>query len=152
MAADYGGSYTDVGARIPHKDIGASTEPSLATVDAWIESAEAKINNVLAFAGLTVPIATVQHMEELKALSIDYAEGRTRRAYAAAGGDGANDDGKDLIEAFEAALTAMKENPASTLAYFSGGSVAAGDSRVRGTTAGNSNDPLFSMRENWRQF
>lgn len=92
-------SYSDVAARLPYRTIGASSKPTSTQVEQWITEAEAMLTGALARAGISYPV-TGGGAEIMKSWAADFAEGRTRQAYAAAGGDGGNDDGKDLIEAF----------------------------------------------------
>ena len=131
MSADYGATYLDVQARIPYRTIDASSPPTQSQVGAWVEEAEARINNALRAGGMAAPVANAEGAEQLKALSIDYGEGRTRIAYASAGGDGGNDDGKDLIEQFGNVIDNILEHPARWSAMLQGGDASDATRRLR---------------------
>jgi hypothetical protein len=151
---DYGGTFAEASARIPgSRDLTADTKPTSADATDWILEAEAKINNVLRFIGVgVVPLTSADLVAELKAWSLDYAEGRVRRAYAAAGGAPGFDDGNDLLEAFNAWIAAIRSDPQDALLYFSGGSLGSDDAAVRSTSTANVNAPTFEMSRGGSQF
>lgn len=107
--------FTDLGlvqARNPYRAITASSAPSIGAVQTWIDGADAMVRGTLARAGITVPAMGSTGALILGELIADYAEGKVRMAYAAAGGDGRNDDGKDLIEGFQKTLREILADPA----------------------------------------
>jgi hypothetical protein len=152
--SDYGGTYTDVSVRIPAaRELTSTSQPSSSDATAWIAEAEAKINNAMRFIGLAaVPLTATDLAAELKAWSLDYAEGRVRRAYAAAGGATGFDDGNDLIEAFYTWLNEIRSDPTKWLLYFSGGSSSSDNAAVRSTNTSNVNAPIFDMSRGGSQF
>ena len=109
---------TDVQARIPYRTIGASSKPTATQVELYITFAEEALSGALLAGGCTLPTSS----DILGGWITDYAEGVTRQAYASAGGDGGNDDGKDLIEGFKALLEAIRLEPAYFCAMINGGS------------------------------
>jgi hypothetical protein len=128
--SDYGATYSDVQPRVPTFAISESSEPSTTQVNAWIDEAEAKINNALKAGGITTPVANGEGVEALKALTIDYAEARVRRAAVPAGTAEAG-EGVAMLEAFEAVLKDMRLDPQGWSAMLGGGSAAADTQRLR---------------------
>lgn len=111
------GTYVTVShlsARIPYRTISGATSPSTTQVDYWIEESEAILHGALAAAGYSGPFDGTDQINILRSWCLDYVEGRFRMAYAAAGGDGRNDDGKDLIKRFEDRLDWIRANPSAT--------------------------------------
>ena len=149
----------DVQARIPYRPLDGSSEPTAAQVTKWLETADGLINGVLAANGITTPVpATLADGRQwLNSLATDYAEGHVRMAFAAAGGDSANRDGRELLESFQAILDWMLEHPAQTQGRLEAGDVDAGVRAVRGPPAsGNAAnqstsdlEPAFSRDEKW---
>ena len=76
----------------------ATTKPTSTRVDLWINEGESLINNCLNAIDITTPITTVAGKAQLGIIIANYAEGRVRQTLASTGGDGKNDDGKDLIK------------------------------------------------------
>jgi hypothetical protein len=95
---------TDVQARLAGRTIDASSLPSSTQVEGWLDEAEAELNGTLISAGLPAPYDSAHAKTILGRWVTDYAEGRTRRAYASAGGDSTAQDGKDLIETWDRRL------------------------------------------------
>ena len=122
----------DVQARLPYRTIGASTTPSTADVTAWLNEAEAIIRAELTAQSLPNTFTSSGDPEAVvKELAITYAEGRTRQAYAGAGGDGDNDDGVSQIRAFGEWRTDLRARPAIWGEILGAGSAAAGAVRFR---------------------
>lgn len=136
--------FLDVQARIPYREIGATTLPSQVNVDEWIDEAEAMLNGVLAAAGLSSPYTTTNAKNILRSWVVDYAEGMVRQAYASAGGDGANDDGKDKIERFEKRLNDILASPSQYGAMLGGGDAPESSRGVRGHVLDNSDGKSVS--------
>ena len=130
---DYGASTGDIRGRVPYRTIDANTTPSAANVKEWLDEAEAMINGALQAAEIApVPITSDIGVKILKKLTVDYAEGRTRKAFAASGGDGSNEDGQVLCDAFEEAIESIIKNPAIWDAKLNG-SATASTRRMLGT-------------------
>jgi hypothetical protein len=128
--SDYGATYSDLQPRVLFFTIGASTSPSTTQVNAWIDEAEAKINNTLKAGGMTTPISNAEGVEQLKALSVDYAEARLRMTLSPPGTEG-HEQGRALLADFNAILTDMRSQPADWSAMLSGGTAAEGSRRIR---------------------
>ena len=140
----YATTATDVQARLPGFTLSTTTKPSSTQATQWLVEADAFINVALAAAGLTSPATAANLLELFKSAATDYAEGHVRMALAAAGGDGGNDDGKDLIAGFKALVADIRANPAAYSAVDE-------SSRVRfpSTTDddGNTIEPIFQRDE-----
>lgn len=124
-------SASDVVSRIPYRTIGASTSPSTTTVDGWVTEAEARLHATMKGAQLSTPITDSDGIEVAKAMVVDYAEGRVRMAFAAAGGDGTNEDGRVLVERFESTLEGIAKDRAGMGAILGGGAPASGARTMR---------------------
>lgn len=142
-------SVTDVERRLP--SLGAfstTTKPTLAAVTQWLVEGDAMLDGALASAGLTSPNTDTNGLEILKAWNVDFAEGRVRMSIAAAGGDGSNDDGKDLITGFHARLEEIMNEPAMYGAMLQSGATSAEAVFVRGPStlddSGNTINPIIA--------
>ena len=151
-------AYTDVAARIPYRTIGTSSKPTSTQVEAYITQAEHALEGALLAGGCTLPGGSDDGADVMAMWVLDYAEGMTRQAYAAAGGDGGNDDGQDLIDRFLGLLDKIRENPSWYDALLNGGD--SGDSARRclgyvldnadeKTIADGDFDPTFTTGEEW---
>jgi hypothetical protein len=145
---------TDVQARIPGRIISTTSKPSTTQVEAWIAEADAMLSGSLAAGGIPLPEVATNGATIMRAWECDYAEGRARMAYASAGGDGANDDGKDMIESFKTLLTNIRRYPSDYGSMLSaGGDAPEGTSKCRGSNADTSADnyiaPEFERSEVW---
>lgn len=101
-----------------------TSNPSRDRVSKWIEEASAKLNNTLNAAGITTPVTNNSGRIELGVYISNYVEGRIRQFLAAAGGDGDNDDGIDLIQSLFDVCEDIRNNQpwwADKLASGSGG-------------------------------
>jgi hypothetical protein len=127
--ADYGGTAAMVVARLGNVDVTAISKPSTSDIDSWIESAEAQINAYLKAGGSIVPITDADGVEQLRELTLEFAEGRTRRALAPPGSS--TDDADKLLDGFKEILKDMRENPAAWGAQTSGGSADEDTTRLR---------------------
>ena len=137
-------TYSDVQSRIPGRTIDATTKPSSTEVSAWVDEGEAEIYATLQAAGIDpTACAGAVALKILRSWVCDYAEGHARMAYASAGGDGQNDDGKDILERFYKRLDDILANPSRYGAMLSAGTSPTDTLRVRGSTP--STDALFSM-------
>lgn len=122
---------SDVQARNPYRVIDGSSKPTTTQVDTWILEAEALLHGALNAGQCVTPITGGDGIKLMRSWACDYAEGHVRQAYAAAGGDGNNDDGKDLLERFDARLQDILDNPARYSSMLNGGSAASGTSHFR---------------------
>lgn len=127
MAASDYTRVDDIGDRLKYtfpNGFSTSTTPSRDRVSKWIEEAEAKLNNTLNAAGITTPVTNNSGRIELGVYVANYVEGRIRQVLAAAGGDGDNDDGVELIQSlFDVCADIRNNQPwwADKLASGSGG-------------------------------
>src|SRR3990167_10063565 len=122
---------SDIQARLPGFTLSTSTKPSSTQVSQWITEAEAELEGAMLAGGLTVPNTNTRGIEILKSWASDYAEGHARQALAAAGGDGGNDDGKDLTQRFEDRIQDILSNAARYGQMLEGGSAPDGSRIVR---------------------
>lgn len=130
-------TYSDVQARVPYRTIGAATKPTDTQVTAWITESEAMLNGVLAAADLPAPYSSTAAVNILKSWVCDRAEGLVRQAYASAGGDGTNEDGKDLVLKFDKLLEDILKRPAIYGAMLAGGDAPATSVKVRAYVTDN---------------
>lgn len=91
-------SSSDVGALVPYRTIGASSQPTTTQVSSWIDEAEAELDGVLAAQGLSTPLSGTGPIRIAKSWVSEYVAGRVLRAYATAGGDPTNEQGRTEIE------------------------------------------------------
>lgn len=115
------GQLSDVRGRLPHRTIDASTLPSQASVQAWLDEAEDLINGTLQAGGLPAPYTAQQATRILGMVATDYAEGRYRNAYASAAGEGTDPKGEELLRQFQTTLADMRRNQAEWGAVLAGG-------------------------------
>lgn len=128
----------DVQANLPGRTLSASSKPALAQVSGWITQGDALLDGSLAAKGMTVPYTEgANALAILKSWSLLYAEGHTRMAFASGGGDGGNEDGKDLLEQFEKVLAFIRENPGDVAAMLGDGSAPEATKRFRGYVLDN---------------
>ena len=130
----------NVQARLPGRTLSASSKPTLTQVGEWVEEGAALLDGALLAASLDAPYTAARALLILRSWSLLYSEGHTRMAFASAGGDGTNDDGKDMVEQFRDLLVWIRENGPTV-----GGMLASGDApeasrRVRGYVIDNSDD------------
>lgn len=137
-------SIGDITARNPYRAIGASTKPSQSEVEAWISQAEAMLNGALAGAGMTTPYTDSAAVLILRNWVASYVEGLVRMAYAASGGDGANDDGKDLVKAFLDRLDDIAVNAARYDRMLTPSSTADTTTGVRASNLDGALEPEFT--------
>ncbi len=90
----------DVTVRLPYREFGETTKPSLEEIEAWLDDGQAQLDAALGAAGLVTPLSDAKAIRIAKTWIVGYVEGLVRAAFAAAGGDDANRDGQDLIRAF----------------------------------------------------
>jgi hypothetical protein len=136
--------YGDIQARNPYRSITASTKPSITDVNAWIVEAEAEINGYLAAMDFESPCTNSTGKSILKNKVVTYVSGLLKKAYASAGGDGSNDDGKDDIDMWNLFLDDLDKAPDKWGRIFQAGSkVGASTSRIRSyATCNNDNKSI----------
>lgn len=137
-------STSDIAARLPYRTIDSNSKPTSTQVGQWITEAEAMLTAALDTCQITTPVTNSNGIELLKSWACDYAEGRTRMAYANSGGDGGNDDGKDLIENFKELIDKILDNPTMYSAMFNAGDAEASSRRVRGYVLDNDDSVSIS--------
>ena len=108
-------SVSDVEARLPYRvdredGFTSTTQPSLAQVQQWLDDAEAELNATLLAVGLPAPYSSAGAVATLRQAVTGCVEGRVRMAYASAGGDGNNDDGKDMIRTWQDTLLDIRNS------------------------------------------
>lgn len=122
------GSYastTDVGARVPYRAIGASTNPSSTVVSGWIDDAEAELDGVLGAQGLSTPLTGTGPVRIAKSWVSEYVAGLVMRAYATAGGDPNNEQGSTEIAQWRARMTEIARDASRFGSVLGQGSTAA---------------------------
>lgn len=149
-------SNSEVTRRLPYRTISSTSDPSTGDIDQWITESEAVIDGALSSIGVTVPVTNATGIQILRTWVNAYAEGSYRIAVASAGGDGSNDDGKDLITKFDEQIKNVLALPGVYSAMFAGGSAAADARRVRGyvldnadskSVSGGDFEPVFTIGE-----
>lgn len=136
-------TYTNVTKRVPYRSVDATSTPSSTDVNTWLERAEAKLHAALISGGIATPITSTHGVSVMKDWTEDYAEGRLRKAYASADGDGDNEDGEDLIEAFRELCKDIVNNPHIYDAMLNNAATEA-TRRVRGYVTDNTEDKTVS--------
>ncbi len=134
------GAYATVAlvqARNPYRAIGASTEPSTADVEEWIDQAEAEIDGRIAAAGLTSPVVNTNGIKIVRKKVVGYVAGFVEMAYAAAGGDGGNDDGQDAQELWDECMEDITDNPLKWGGILEGGTAPESSIQMRSHTTNN---------------
>lgn len=107
MAATYA-ALSDVQARLPGRTFSATSKPTIAQVEAWLEEAEAMVLGSIRAAQIAVPGVADDGAKIIRSWMVDYAEGHTRQAHAAGAGVNASDDGKDMVDAFRELLVNVR--------------------------------------------
>ena len=151
----------DIQARNPYRTIGASSKPTATEVSTWIDDAEGVLHGILAEAQVPTPITNANGISLMKSWVVEYVSGLVRQAYAAAGGDGGNDDGQDQIDKFWERTEALMNNPARASAMLAGGEAADSSRRFRSYQLDNIDDksignddftPTFTKSDGGDQF
>lgn len=95
------------------------TTPSYSAVSAWLDEAEAELlGAILAGGGPASYVAGSPGALQVRAKVELYVSGLFRGAHAGAGGDGTNDDGQELRQAWDAYLDRLRSNTGNILASF----------------------------------
>ncbi len=92
----------DVTARVAYAEIGASSTPTTAQVQQWLDDAEDQIKASLQSGGLPTTFSSgAAAIAILKEIAVDYAEARTRLAWASAnGGEPGDQYAEDMLQRF----------------------------------------------------
>lgn len=139
----------DVQARLPGRSITSSSKPSQLQIETWLDEAEAYLAGAIEGGGGSLPTVGSRGATILRSLVCDYAEAHTRMAHAAAGGDGGNDDGKDLLDKWYGKLNEIERGNAGWVASMT----STDTSKIRGANTDTSADdylaPEFNRDEVW---
>jgi hypothetical protein len=130
----------DVQARVPYRDITATSKPSSDDVSGWINEAEAMLTAALRSSGISVPITAAEGLLLMRSWVLDYPIALVKMAYASAGGDGANEDGQAEMKRFEERIAAIESDPARHEAMLTGSSSSDSTRRIRGHVLDNADD------------
>ena len=133
-------STAQVNARLPYRTIDGSSSPTSTQVSEWIDEAEALIHGALNAAEVTTPITGTDGIKIMRSWVLDYSVGRTRIAFASAGGDGSNDAGIEDIERFNDRVTDILNNPSRYSAMLNAGSGGSAARQIRGVQTDNDDD------------
>lgn len=109
--------------RLGGRVVDATTDPSHTAVTTLLDQAEAELLGKLASVGIPTSYATgTQGALILQGWVARYVSGLVRQTHAAAGGDGANDDGRPDIEWWDALFARIDKDPAAISAMLGGSS------------------------------
>lgn len=144
--ADYA-TIADVKARLAGRPISPTSQPSEADITAWIGEAEAMLDGALKGADLPAPYSDADAVRILRAWVCDRVVGLTRMALASAGGDGQNDDGKDMVAKFDRLVDDIQRRPTVYGAMLAAGNAPAGSVRFRGANRDGALKPVFDRDE-----
>jgi hypothetical protein len=144
----------DVQARLAGRPtFSAATKPTREQVEAWIDEAEAYLTGTIVAAGSPMPDATTGGGKIVRSLTCDYAEAHARMAHASAGGDGGNDDGKDLLDKFYGKLAEISREATRWASMLASGAEVEGATKIRGSNSNTAADdyiaPEFERGEVW---
>lgn len=129
---------SDIQARLAYWTISTTSSPSSAQISAWIDEAESMLDGALQAVDLPAPYATTHAVRILKSWVASYVEGLVRRAHVAAAGEGAqNEDGKDLVEKFDALIKDILAKPSIYGSMLAGGSGPSAATRLRAYQTNN---------------
>jgi len=149
-------STAQVSARLPYRTIDGSSSPTSTQVSEWIDEAEALLHGALNAAEVTTPITGTDGVKIMRSWVLDYAVGRTRIAFASAGGDGGNDAGIEDVDRFNERVTDILNYPMRYSAMLNAGSGSSSSRQIRGVQTDNDDDlsvsngdfaPTFSRDE-----
>ena len=118
-------------------DFTSTSKPTKVQVQGWLDEAEAELNGQLQAAQLPAPYTDTTAKLILGRTVTDYAEGRVRKILAAAGGDGNNNDGVELIVSFLDNLKEIQKRPVWWGMRLGGGTTDDSARRLRGHVLDN---------------
>jgi hypothetical protein len=143
----------DVQARLAGRTISSTTHPSTMQVETWIDEGDAKLTATMLAVGLPAPYTSTTARHILRGWVTDYAEGRTRMAFASAGGDGTNLDGQSQVKEFKDLLADIHHQPSMYYAMLSAGAAPESSARVLASnmddTADDFIDCEFEREQVW---
>jgi hypothetical protein len=128
----------DVTSRMPYTTLSGTSKPSTTDIERWIDEAEAKLEGAALGVGIQPSSITTRGKMLFTSWAADYAEGRARRALAAAGGDGDNDDGVAELVGFRETIDQFATDPGGMDAMLTDGSPVDDTRRVRSYVTDNS--------------
>lgn len=143
-------------ARLPYRTIDADSKPNVTEVQTWLDESEAILNAELKAGEMPAPYTTGDAVIVLRAIVLDYAEGRLRQSYATAGGDSMNTDGIDQLDRFYKTIEDIRAQPHRWGAVLGAGAAPAGTRRIRSyvtdndaskSVSGGDFDPTFTRSE-----
>lgn len=113
------GSVAGVAARAGREVPTAQDHPSDTVVSGWLDEAEAELLGAIQQAGGPASFAVdTRGWLQVRAKVELYVSGLLRIAHAGAGGDGGNNDGQDLRDAWVAYLERLRTNAGNLLAGY----------------------------------
>lgn len=111
-----------VSARMGGRIIDVTSSPSSVDVGRVLDQAEAELLGTLASVGISTSYAAASTGANIISGWVErYVAGLTRQSHAAAGGDGANDDGRPDIDWWARLLERIAEDPAQVGAMLGNG-------------------------------
>lgn len=148
----------DVRSRVGGRLIDATTVPSTADVSSMLDEAEAELMATLLGAGLDSAQLSNSGSRVVRHWVANYVSGWFRVSYAAAAGDGDNEDGERQLDDWRQRLTDIMKNPAFYAAMLGGGSTPSASIDARSyvtdnadgkTVAGGDFAPVITRDEKW---
>lgn len=138
---------TDVQPRVAGRTIGASTQPTSDEVTQWLREAEVALVGALRGAGVSVPEASDDGAELIKAWVVDYPVGMLKIAWL----DEA-DEGREMVNRFWERINEIPGKSGFYDAMLNGGSTGSSSLMTRGYVRNNDDgksladgdfDPMF---------
>lgn len=137
----------DLKPRIGGRELTSTSNPSTDDVEKWIDAAESMVVATLLAGNITAPTDVAgDGYKIIGEWVMLYAVGNYRSTMAAAGGDGDNEDGERELEDFKELLKDIRGDAPYYAALLTGGSSAAAQSRIRGST---NIEAQFTRDEQW---
>lgn len=109
--ADYA-SVDDVRSRVGGRILTATSNPSETDVESMLDEAEAELLGCIIALGLAESSISTRGAKIMRHWLANYVSGWFRISYAAAGGDGGNEDGEKQVEEWLEMKKAMMQSPA----------------------------------------
>lgn len=137
-------SVADVKSRVGGRPLDATSNPSSDEVTAMLDEAEAEILGCLTAVGIEISEGTRGSLI-VRGWIADYISGVFRVSYAAAAGDGNNNDGLEQVRRWDALKTIIREDSAHVAAMLSvGGTVSSEASNFRSYVTDNEDGKAVS--------
>lgn len=137
----------DVQPQVAGRTISASTSPSTSEVEQWLAEAELALVGALGGAGVSVPEASDDGANLIRAWASEYPLGKVKIAWL-----DQLDEGRELVSRFWERLSDIRANPSFYDAMLSGGSAGDSSRQCRGYVLDNKDgksigngdfDPIF---------